>query len=606
MRGPSEFDAFYTESRGRLLLQAYALTGDLRAARGAVVDAYVAAWHHWRKVAVLDDPESWVRPHAWRHAQRRHQAARLWHRSRILDDDARATLEALRRLSVPQRKMLLLTQLSELTTPQMAREVGLTDNRAAEELAAATAQLGEALAIGPEQLRPRLEALAAQLGDARFPEPEQLRSRGTRRRRLHAAGAVALGAATVLVTGLLVHTADGNPAVLGEQAPAPATAPAPARLVTGDLLTRSEVGGAFKRRKVTGEVDTDDNTSGDGRYVVCQGQPFAAPEGLGALVRRFDLTGKPAADALQVVEHATDPEAAADAYQVMETWFTGCEAPQVQLISTHRLEGLADQSLLLTLRSWSAPVTTHQVAVARTGSLLSLTLLNTAGKTDEVGPSVRLATDALARLCASKVAAESPGSCATGKVNPVRVAPPAVRRPYGMLQALDLPPMPGADLPWAGVKPTKATTNAAATPCDNTSFKKVPQARTRTFVIPGADLPTEFGITETIGQFRNAKAAKEFVRKVRSKMADCEENDLGSTVTRTSDHRGGGEELTTWLVESEVSENRSVIFRMGIMRRGTSVAQVGFTPGSRRDLAEGGFTALSVRAMRRLGSRPDA
>ena len=72
MISPDEFDAFYKGARSRLLLQTYALTGDLPASRSAVRDSFVGAWHHWRKVSRLPDPETWVRPHAWSHALRRH------------------------------------------------------------------------------------------------------------------------------------------------------------------------------------------------------------------------------------------------------------------------------------------------------------------------------------------------------------------------------------------------------------------------------------------------------------------------------------------------------------------------------------------------------
>ena len=64
MRDPEAFDAFYAEARGRLLLQTYALTGDLPASRDAVRSAFVAAWHHWKKVSRHGDPEAWVRPEA--------------------------------------------------------------------------------------------------------------------------------------------------------------------------------------------------------------------------------------------------------------------------------------------------------------------------------------------------------------------------------------------------------------------------------------------------------------------------------------------------------------------------------------------------------------
>ena len=139
MRNPDEFDAFYKDARDRLLLQTYALTGDLPASRSAVRDAFVAAWHHWRKVSRLDDPEAWARPHAWAHAQRRH-TARLWHREKGLDPEVLATLDALGKLPVNQRKTLLLTQLSSVSMADMAREVGLPQAQAERELQRATAQ----------------------------------------------------------------------------------------------------------------------------------------------------------------------------------------------------------------------------------------------------------------------------------------------------------------------------------------------------------------------------------------------------------------------------------------------------------------------------------
>ena len=64
-----EFDAFYKNARTVLLQQTFALTGDLPASRSAVRDAFVAAWHHWRKVSRLEDRDAWVRPLAWRYAQ---------------------------------------------------------------------------------------------------------------------------------------------------------------------------------------------------------------------------------------------------------------------------------------------------------------------------------------------------------------------------------------------------------------------------------------------------------------------------------------------------------------------------------------------------------
>src|SRR3954447_5398972 len=134
--GP-DFDEFYLASRRRLVLETYALTGDLSAARSAVRDAFEAAFHHWRKVSRLPDPEEWVRPRAWAMAQRRH-VARLWHREKGLGADQKAVLDALHHLSDQQRKVLLLAHLAALSTADIGRELGETTARVEERLQVAT------------------------------------------------------------------------------------------------------------------------------------------------------------------------------------------------------------------------------------------------------------------------------------------------------------------------------------------------------------------------------------------------------------------------------------------------------------------------------------
>ena len=132
-----DFDDFYLTSRRRLVLSAYALTGDLSAARNAVGDAFVAARHHWRKVGRLPDPEEWVRPRAWAMAQRRH-VARLWHREKGIGAEQKAVLDALHHLPDQQRKVLLLAHLAALSTADIGRELGETRARVEERLQVAT------------------------------------------------------------------------------------------------------------------------------------------------------------------------------------------------------------------------------------------------------------------------------------------------------------------------------------------------------------------------------------------------------------------------------------------------------------------------------------
>lgn len=604
MRDPEAFDAFYAAARGRLLLQTYALTGDLPAARDAVRAAFVAAWHHWPKVERRGDPEAWVRPDAWRRAQRRHQA-RPWHRERSLEEESRTTLEALGALSDRQRKALLLTQLSSVTMREMAREVGVTDQVAAEQLQEATSRLCLALGVEPAELRPRLQALADELGGTRFPDAVAVRRAGTRRRRLHTVVGVAASVVLVLGAGAAVHDGDAVAPLLGDQVETDDAPPPEPRLQRGDLLAPAEVDRAVAPRRTKGSGTLDNNTTDTGIYAPCQAQPFAVAGGEGqALVRRLRLTGKPNSRTVQSVEAAPDATAAHAAYERMQTWFVDCQTPRVQLLAVHQLEGVGDEGTLLTLRGWESPVTTHQAAVVRTGRLVSLVLLERRGTADpKLEPMLALAGDAVRRLCSSEISAAEPGTC-VAQPEARRIPPPPTRRAVGMLQVIDLPPVPGAPEPWVGVKPVRATENPAATRCDNTTFttKAMQRARTRTFVILDADLPKEFGLTETMGHLPSAKAAKSFVAGVRERVAKCAEDDLTVTVARLGHHARGKEEVTWWRIDTEVSDTRTFTQLMAVARHGRTVAQVGFTPAGRRTLAEGGFDGLAIRALKRLGN----
>ena len=229
MRDPADFDAFYKDARSRLLLQTYALTGDLPASRAAVRDAFVVAWHHWRKVSRLDDPEASVRPQAWAHAQRRH-TARVWHRNKSLDPDVSATLDALGKLSLVQRKVMLLTLLTTGSLADIAREVGLPREAAERALQTATATYARHRGIASSEARRTLEPLRAQVDDARLPRAPIIRRAGAARRRTHTSVGVLATVAALVVSGVLV-TQGGNvrPALADDQGPAARRSPPRAR-----------------------------------------------------------------------------------------------------------------------------------------------------------------------------------------------------------------------------------------------------------------------------------------------------------------------------------------------------------------------------------------
>ena len=282
-----EFDAFYKSARTRLLLQTYALTGDLPASRSAVRDSFVVTWHHWRKVSRLPDPESWVRPHAWSRAQRRH-TTRIWHRDKNLDPEAAATLEALGKLTFVQRKALLLEELTSLPLEDRARELGMTRQEAERHARTASARFSVYRDVASPEFPRLFETLHRQVAAVGWQRPTILRRAGAARRRTHTALGALAAVATVLVTGPLVQgSGDVSRSPEADSAGATVTSSEEPRqfdagaLVSADQLALSVDGPGWR------EARTSDNTEGSGRVTPCQERRYADPRARAALVRSF-------------------------------------------------------------------------------------------------------------------------------------------------------------------------------------------------------------------------------------------------------------------------------------------------------------------------------
>lgn len=611
MNDVDAFDAFYKQARTRLLVQTLALCGDLAAARSAVRDAFVMSWHHWRKIAQLEDPESWTRPHAWNHAQRRAKA-RVWHRNK-LDPELRRTLQTLGKLPLQQRKVLLLDELSSLSMPDVAREVGITQQRAESELSAARTQF----AVLRGSTRPPISELLLPLNDlaeeARWPRPSILRRAGAARRRTHTSVGVAAVVTSLVVAGVVVS--DGGttrPKLSQEQVSAPAEVikvveplPPEPRLVPADLLGPEQVH-RIAPNAVWGPAKTHDNTADDGLVLPCQQARFADPAGLGALVRNF--TSMPArprdaqASATQFTELSADDVAAATTYDTTLGWYAGCVTPRVQLLTTEKVIGVGEEATLFTLRSWSEPVQTYTVGVARSGLMTTTAIATVDGdRRDVTRPMTSLLAAAVNEMCGRP----GSGTCAAPPTTQT-MAPLPVGEVPGMLSEVDLPPVGEVAAPWVGTRAEPASLNVAASRCDETSFTKAPvrDNLSRTFLIPDAQLDARFGLTETVGVIRGQQRAITFVETMRQKMSSCTENDLGTTVTKLTTAQTSVSELHVWEVRTEVSDNDSVVFLVSMMRFRNRVAQVGFFPTPQAQMAPGAFEAVAERALARLPALP--
>ena len=159
-----EFASFYAASFPRLVGQLYAMTGDRTEAQDAVQEAFVRAWVHRLQIDTARGAEAWVRVTAWRIAVSRWRRAREGIRLMVLaarpdrtdgpGPDRVAFVEAMRKVTVEQRRALVLFHLADLTVEQIAAETGVRPGT-----------VKARLARGRAALTPYLRETAAPVGD---------------------------------------------------------------------------------------------------------------------------------------------------------------------------------------------------------------------------------------------------------------------------------------------------------------------------------------------------------------------------------------------------------------------------------------------------------
>jgi RNA polymerase sigma-70 factor (ECF subfamily) len=126
------FDAFYTDSWGRLFAQAYVLTGDRETAKDLTQEALVRAWRRWDRIAGYENPEGWTRRvlhnlciESWRRATTRDAAVLqpMASESPEIPVHHHELAQAMRALPGRQARALLLHDGLGLTVPETAAEL---------------------------------------------------------------------------------------------------------------------------------------------------------------------------------------------------------------------------------------------------------------------------------------------------------------------------------------------------------------------------------------------------------------------------------------------------------------------------------------------------
>lgn len=586
-----EFDEFYVSTRRDLILQTFALTGDLAASRTAVRDSYVAARHHWDKVGNTEDPLSWVRPRAWSRAQARHTIS-PWHRERHIDADQTATLEALHKLRDTQRRTLVLATLTDLSIEQIGREIGLPVPRIEEHLGAATSIVSEALDCDPDAIAARLTALGPAIDTVKLPRPTIVRRNGLRRRRNFAiAGSVAIAALTIAAGSFVAVGAPEGPAT-------PTVSQKLIKQTKTILLEENQVGslapGQAWQKPVTSQND-DQNSSG--LNTTCQQERYADKEADGALVRIFNTATAPRRTLVQSVEISKSAVEAEAAYATTRSWYSACRAPRIQLLRTYDIDQVGNQAQVLLLEGPRSTDPSYAVGVARTGKLtVSVVLQTTTKRQVPISSVTAVLATSVRNLCVSAAA----GEC-VGQVLSQPVRPPAGEVP-GMLGAVDLPAISDIRAMWNETPAVPPVANEASnTPCDKADFTKAGAASplSRSFLLSNDNAPKVFGVTETFGKFASAKAADKFVDQVVTKMRTCEKRILSSTI-ESSVVRTKAPAYAYWRLVNQTQNREEFTYWMGITRVGSYVSQVTMTPIRKYDVTSKTFSALILRSRDRL------
>jgi RNA polymerase sigma-70 factor (ECF subfamily) len=151
MPGAHDLDELYAASYRRLVVQLYALGGDLVEAEDAVQEAFVVAIRRRRQFEQVDNPEAWLRTVAvnrlrnrWRHAGvvRRYRTSVPGPQAVVeVGPDHVALVHALGRLDDDHRRVIVLHHLADLGTAQIAAELGIPEGTVKSRLSRARSRL---------------------------------------------------------------------------------------------------------------------------------------------------------------------------------------------------------------------------------------------------------------------------------------------------------------------------------------------------------------------------------------------------------------------------------------------------------------------------------
>lgn len=600
------FDAFYREAHSRLLHQLIVVTGSVDSAGRSVSDAFVAAAHHWRKVGGSPDQDAWVRQHAVRVAHR-HRAGGAPDAEAA--EPSRQLLGALTALSASDRHLLAAHLVAGLDLSAAAREVGMTDEAARASLARSEDVVAAGgVDLGERSLGDRLADLQVEVRDVRSERPRRLRREGNRRRRSHLALAGTAGLALAIGAGTLTADKPEASAVI-EALPGTTSPSSPAETpqtfeqpdFTTDQLTTPDTVGRLDRDARWRIVNTSADFGMTKPLHPCLTAMPLDPRAEHVWVRELGTARQKHPTAVtEMLEVSSNAEPAAKAYDRLVASLATCPRGGYEVTDFATLTRIGDDATKVRLaHADRKQVVEEQLVVARTGRAVVAWMVQAPAR--HPVPDRRLQN--LLSQTTNDICGYADGGCAADDSEARSSTPPSAPGAAGFLGAVDLPLLEGLPDPWVATDPKRTRRNPAATECDRADFtgEGATRVRSRSYVVPTAErLATIFGMTQTLGEFRSVDAARDFVKDVRRSVATCNDRQLSLEVAsshRLAVKRGSGD---VWVVRAVTSERKAFTFRMTLVRVGSSVTQVTFTPTRTYDISPARYDALARQAADRL------
>lgn len=595
-----EFNSFYSATSAKTLQVAYALSGDRQVARQSTIDAYRRAWRDWAKIH-RNNPIAYVRTEAWKIISLNRGTHLLRRKSE--DESDAEILTALSDMDSDDRRLIVLLTLGDIDLEEASKEVGIPAEEGIERVTTALTDIETRFGQSIDVIEGRLHELSAVTATLDLPSAGRVRSMAKQGQRRNTVALVAVAVLAIIVGGL--STTEGDVFARNTDMPTrekigaerPDAVLNANNINTSNLLKVSQV----KKLDPTASwkiAATDTDPKATTPYATCPVKRFSDPDPLRVFVRTYETSGKNHERVAQAIEVSRSAAVAEKSYRRLVEWYSNCEHPRVQLVDAYTVKRPFGDFQILRLTSYRFPQRTFTVGFSHSGTVTSTLVHEIDAAT---GPNIntfaRTLNDSVTRVCS-----DSGGIC-TNSIQVLKSNPPATSTAPEFLGIVDLPPVALIDKVWAGTDPVKPERNPAATPCDNATFTgtNIMSSRSRVFLIPEAtELPTQFGVAETVARFDSAKAANDFITKISSKIEKCPKTKMSASIDQNKEISAPEIAAKSWRIAFEVDKTKKVYYRTALIRRGADVAQVTFTSAGSFDMSHNAFEQLAIRAGQRL------